>query len=104
MNYRQLIGGPALIVVLNMLLVDMSSDRAADENTLPPDSVYNLQVSVEDQLGKFSGLDRYRGNPVLVTMFYASCPHVCPLLISTIKLTESKLLSEIHCPTSADLW
>jgi protein SCO1/2 len=27
-------------------------------------------------------------------MFYASCPHVCPLLISTIKLTESKLSSD----------
>jgi protein SCO1 len=61
------------------------------ENVLPPDSVYNLQVAVEDQLGEITGIDRYRGQPVLVTMFYASCPHVCPMLVSTIKLTESKL-------------
>jgi protein SCO1/2 len=64
------------------------------EDSLPPNSVYQLQVSVEDQFGDVSGLDRYRGNPVLVTMFYATCPHVCPMLISTIQLTESKLSAE----------
>ena len=37
------------------------------------------------------GLDHYRGKPVLVTMFYTSCPHVCPALISTIKFAESEL-------------
>jgi len=79
------------IAVLAVLLV--CSDPSA-ENVLPPDSVYNLQVAVEDQLGEITGLDRYRGQPVLVTMFYASCPHVCPMLVSTIKLTESKLSDE----------
>jgi protein SCO1/2 len=61
------------------------------DDLLPPNSIYHLQVSVEDQFGEASGLDRYRGKPVLVTMFYTSCPHVCPMLISTIKFTESEL-------------
>ncbi len=86
--------GPALIMVLAMPLANLSSAQSAGENSLPPNSVYNLQVSVEDQIGEISGLDRYRGNPVLITMFYASCPHVCPMLISTIKLTESKLSAD----------
>ena len=77
------------ISVLLFLLASIAP--ASAENILPPDSVYNLQVSVEDQLGEITGLDRYRGQPVLITMFYASCPHVCPMLVSTIKLTESKL-------------
>jgi protein SCO1/2 len=94
MNYRRWIAGSALILALNMLLVNLSSAQSSDEKALPPDSVYNLQVSIEDQLGEITGLDRYRGHPVLITMFYASCPHVCPLLISTIKLTESKLLAD----------
>lgn len=94
MNNRKWIAGPALIVALNMPLVVMSTAQSSDENSLPPNSVYHLQVTVEDQSGELTGLDRYKGNPVLITMFYASCPHVCPMLISTIKLTESKLSAE----------
>ncbi len=94
MNNRKWIAGLALIAALDILLVNMSTAQSPDENSLPPNSVYHLQVSVEDQFGEITGLDRYRGKPVLITMFYSSCPHVCPMLISTIKLTESKLSAE----------
>jgi protein SCO1/2 len=90
-NYRTWIAGVALTVTLSMLFLMMSIAQSSDGNSLSPNSVYHLQVPVEDQLGEITGLDRYRGKPVLITMFYASCPHVCPMLISTIKLTESKL-------------
>jgi len=75
-------------------MLNISTAQSSGRNSLPPQSVYHLQVSVEDQFGEITGLDRYRGHPVLVTMFYASCPHVCPMLISTIKLTETKLSAE----------
>ncbi len=88
---RQQVCDLALIVVLIMPLMNMSTAQSSDGNLLPPNSVYHLQALVEDQFGEITGLDRYKGQPVLVTMFYASCPHVCPMLISTIKLTESKL-------------
>ncbi len=94
MNNEKRIAGLVLIVALNMPLMNMSTAQPSDENSLPPNSVYHLQVSVEDQFGEITGLDRYRGKPVLITLFYASCPHVCPMLISTIKLTESKLTAE----------
>ena len=82
-----------MMVWLNMLAAATTAQQPASFQ-LPPDSVYHLQVSVEDQLGEITGLDRYRGKPVLITMFYASCPHVCPVLISTIKFTESELSAE----------
>ena len=91
---RKWIPGLAFLVALNTPLTTMSDAQAQDGNSLPPNSVYNLQVSVEDQFGEIKGLDQHRGKPVLVTMFYTSCPHVCPMLISTIKLTESKLTAE----------
>ena len=94
MNRRRRNAGLALIVALNIPFVNLSIAQTSEENSLPPNSVYHLQVSVEDQFGEITGLDRYRGYPVLITMFYASCPHVCPMLISTIKLTESKLSAE----------
>ncbi len=81
-------------VALILPFVSLSIAQSSDRDSLPADSVYNLQVSVEDQFGEVTGLDRYRGHPVLITMFYTSCPHVCPMLISTIRLTESKLSIE----------
>ena len=94
MKNRTWISGLASIITLSTLLVVAPVTLSANDNSLPPQSVYNLQVAVEDQLGEITGLDRYKGQPVLLTMFYTSCPHVCPMLISTIKLTESKLSVE----------
>ena len=37
------------------------------------------------------GLDVYRGHPVLVTMFYGSCPATCPLIIDTLRAIEQEL-------------
>jgi len=91
---RKRTAGCALRAALILSLLNLSSAQSADDLSLPPNSVYNLQVSVEDQSGMITGLDRYQGNPVLITMFYTSCPHVCPMLVSTIKLTESKLSDE----------
>ena len=94
MTRRKRTAGCALRAALILSLLNLSSAQSADDLSLPPNSVYNLQVSVEDQSGMITGLDRYQGNPVLITMFYTSCPHVCPMLVSTIKLTESKLSDE----------
>ena len=91
---RAWIARVAWLAPLSLTCLSDSIAQTADSNVLPPNSVYQLQVPVEDQSGEFTGLDRYRGKPVLITMFYASCPHVCPMLISTIKLTESKLSAE----------
>ena len=57
----------------------------------PGDSLYQLQVPLTDQGGKAVKLDLYAGHPVLVTMFYGSCPHVCPMLVSTIQRYEREL-------------
>ena len=92
-NLKQ-IWQPMLILYLILSWVDISIAQLSDSNGLPPDSVYHLRVAVEDQSGSITGLDRYKGQPVLVTMFYATCPHVCPMLISTIKITESMLSDE----------
>jgi protein SCO1 len=80
--------------VLVPALLMLSLAAAQGEPPLPPDSIYNLQVAVEDQSGEVTGLGRYKGQPVLVTMFYTSCPHVCPMIISTIRQLESKLSPE----------
>jgi protein SCO1/2 len=60
----------------------------------PPDSIYHLEAALTDQAGRHQGLDVYRGSPVLVTLFYASCPATCPLIIDTLRATERGLAPE----------
>ena len=54
-------------------------------------SLYQLHEKLLSQDGKAIDLDVYRGKPVLVTMFYASCPATCPLIIDTLRAVERKL-------------
>lgn len=53
-----------------------------------PGSIYNLDVTLTTASGAQQGLDVHRGHPVLVTMFYGSCPMACPLLIDTMRAVE----------------
>lgn len=53
-----------------------------------PHSIYHLEVALTDQGGIQRPLDVHRGHPVLITMFYGSCPQACPLLIDTLRALE----------------
>jgi protein SCO1/2 len=54
----------------------------------PQQSIYQLDARLTNQSGIEHGLDIHRGHPVLITMFYASCPAACPLLIDTLRAIE----------------
>ena len=74
------------LTVLPLMCVSISF-ASAD----PPLSIYQLPAVLTDTAGKSHPLDAYRGQPVLVTMFYGSCPAACPLLIDTLRATERAL-------------
>jgi protein SCO1 len=54
-------------------------------------SMYQLELELTDQDGASIRLDTFRGKPVLIGMFYADCPYVCPLTIHTLQKTEAGL-------------
>ena len=54
----------------------------------PPQSIYQLEAVLTNQAGAQHGLDVFEGHPVLVTLFYGSCPAACPLLIDTLRAVE----------------
>ena len=60
-------------------------------DTVPGTSIYPLDVALTDQDGKTIKLDVFRGRPVIISMFYASCPHACPLLVSNVLQVEAAL-------------
>ena len=65
--------------------------KATEAAPLRGDSVYALSASLVDQRGRPVGLDLFRGHPVLICMFYATCPDACPLLIADLQRIEREL-------------
>jgi protein SCO1/2 len=58
----------------------------------PAPSLYDFEQRFTDQDGKTVTLAQVgEGHPVLITMFYGTCPAACPLLINRIKRLEAKL-------------
>lgn len=72
-------------------LAGVCAPLRAQSPTLPPDSIYQLQAPLTDQDGRNLGLDFNRGAPLLVSMFYASCDGVCPMIFQTLKLSLAAL-------------
>jgi protein SCO1/2 len=76
--------------LLATLLLFASSALAAPAED-PSSSLYQLKVPLTAQDGRAVGLDIYRGQTVVVTMFYAGCQATCPLIIDTLRALEHKL-------------
>jgi protein SCO1/2 len=72
-----------LIIALLLLTAGALAD-----SPYPSTSIYQLSAQLTNQAGAEHGLDIYKGHPVLVTMFYGSCAHTCPLLIETVRAVE----------------
>lgn len=73
------------------LLLSSISAAIAREAPLPPDSVYQLQARMVDQSGRAQAWREQRGKPRLVSMFYTSCPFMCPLIVDSGKAVERQL-------------
>ena len=90
MGFRCATESHAMRALLLALLLTVAPLAGADAG-YPPQSIYNLNAKLVDQSGAARGLDMHRGHPVLVTMFYGSCPLACPLLIDTLRAFERSL-------------
>lgn len=81
-------------VMLQLALLTFPGSLLAGDYA--PDSVYQLDVELSGHNGREGGIDINAGKHTLVTMFYGSCPHVCPMLISTMQLVDKELDEEAH--------
>ena len=86
MNRRHLLQATGVAAALLL-----AGPAVAAGTPLPPDSVYHLPLTLTDQAGRAFPLADARGTPTIVSMFYTSCQFVCPMLIDTLRDTESKL-------------
>ncbi|HET7844865.1 MAG TPA: SCO family protein, partial [Xanthomonadales bacterium] len=76
------------LIVLLFALLPLFPLAAAE---LPRDSVYRLDAGLVDQDGKPLRFPSFAGDVRVVTMFYANCPYVCPMIVETLKRTEREL-------------
>ena len=79
----------ALRTILGLCLIVFQTVAAPAD--IDSRSLYQLPLDLTDQDGVTSGLDVFKGQPVLIAMFYSSCPYVCPLTIQTLQKTEAAL-------------
>jgi protein SCO1 len=77
----------AALAVVTSAAYALDADRANAAN----ESVYQLNIKLQDQNGQTLPWSANKGRVRIVTMFYSSCPHTCPLTIESIKLLESHL-------------
>lgn len=65
----------------------------------PSTSIYPLKLVLRDQSGAAIGTDVFRGHPVVVSMFYGSCPAACPLIVAHVKEIEAQLPPDVRART-----
>jgi protein SCO1/2 len=58
---------------------------------VPGNSLYQLPIALETSDGRTMQLAELRGRPLLITMFYAQCTSVCPLLTSRLQSVVDQL-------------
>jgi protein SCO1 len=88
----------ASLLVAAPSAVPAPSNALPDRDTPPPfrGSIYDLTATLTGQDGKPTPLDVFRGHPVIVTMFYGSCPNACPLLTTDIKRIDRQVPPEVR--------
>jgi protein SCO1/2 len=59
-----------------------------------PPSLYDLELSWQDQTGQSLSISEWKGSPVILTMAYTRCKSACPITIQRLKTIESGLEKE----------
>jgi protein SCO1/2 len=59
-------------------------------------SLYQLDASWTNDAGDRVRLAEYRGEPVIVAMFFAQCEYACPMLVSDIKRVREALPAAVR--------
>lgn len=77
------------IILVTALLFPLSDVHSEELN------FYELRSSLINHNNQTIPLDQFKGHPVLVTMFYASCRSACPATISKIKRITNNLPSDV---------
>jgi len=80
--------------------VDACCPVEVENAPFSPHSLYQLEATYTDTNGREITLAEFRGRPVVLTMFFASCGYACPLLVSDMTQIRELLPAEIRDQTA----
>lgn len=59
-------------------------------------SIYQADGTFTDDAGRSVRLAEFRGRPVVLAMFFASCGYACPLIVTDMQAIRAKLPAELR--------
>lgn len=98
MIYPRLILGLAALLT-SSLRAEEPAACCAEEPAAQPiaaRSLYHLEATFTNDRGETVTLADFRGRPVVLTMFFASCSYACPLLVSDMTRIQDALPAEVR--------
>lgn len=81
----------SFLIAALVFAISVGSLAAPRAASLPSDSLYQLSAPMVDQSGRSLAWRDQRGRPRVVSMFYTSCPYMCPLIVDGGKAIEHAL-------------
>lgn len=81
-------------IALLCLATTGGAGAASSVASWPEDSLYHIDAPLETATGQRTTFVSSGGRARIVTMFYASCPRVCPLVVETLRDIERELNAE----------
>lgn len=79
--------------ILLAAMIAIAPSRAQAQS-LPGDSVYQVDIHVTDQQGARHAWRDLRGRPAVVSMFYTQCHMMCPLILESAKSVSNQLSAD----------
>ena len=80
-----------IVVSVACLFASGAAEARPVATPIPGNSVYQLQATLVDASGRPRKWADFRGQPRIATMFYSSCPYMCPLIIESGKAIDKSL-------------
>lgn len=62
-------------------------------------SLYQLSATFTDDTGQPVALAAFRGRPIVLNMFFASCGYACPLTVTDLLAIQGRLPAELRAQT-----
>lgn len=81
-------------ILLAVLMGALFAKVSLAHETAP--SLYQLDLSLETHNGSQVPLGVFKGNPVIMGMFYTSCEYACPMIVASIKALVQKFPVEVQ--------
>ena len=101
LSLLRLIPVSLLSITLQATRVDARSCCQSESGTsaVSSASLYQLPLHFQDDHGNSVTFSALAGKPVVVAMFFASCPSVCPALVGELKSMQERLPPSVRSVT-----